>query len=159
MAVNQKPNLKQILETQRGRTTTVLSSLIAIQNHLGYLPPEAMEAVAEYTGQSVNDVWGVATFYTHFRFEPPTRYSVEVCWGPSCHLRGADKVMENFIKELGVKEGKSSREDVTFKRSSCSAACGLAPVISVNEELLGNVKPEQVKGIVDSLDKYGQKHQ
>ena len=117
-----------------------------------------MEAVADYTGASVNDVWGVATFYTHFRFEPPTKYNVEVCWGPSCHIRGAGQVTDNFVRELGVKGDKSSRPDVTFKRSSCSAACAGGPVVTINEELVGNVKPEQVKDMLDNLDNYGHQH-
>ncbi len=158
MVAEQTSKIKAILETQRGRTITALSSLIAIQNALGYLPPESMEEVAGFTGVSVNDVWGVATFYTHFRLEPPLKHSVEVCWGPSCHLRGGDKVMENFKKLLGVVGEKSSDNEVSFKGSSCLAACQQAPVIMVNEELVGNVKPEQVQDMVNNLDKYGHHH-
>ncbi|MSQ32326.1 MAG: NAD(P)H-dependent oxidoreductase subunit E [Dehalococcoidia bacterium] len=158
MVAEQTSKIKAILETQRGRTITALSSLIAIQNAVGYLPPESMEEVASFTGVSVNDVWGVATFYTHFRHEPPLKHSVEVCWGPSCHLRGGDKVMENFKKLLGVVGEKSANNEVSFKGSSCLAACQQAPVIMANEELVGNVKPEQVQDIVNNLDKYGRHH-
>lgn len=152
MVAEQTSKIKAILETQRGRTITALSCLIAIQNNLGYLPPEAMEEVASFTGVSVNDVWGVATFYTHFRLEPPLKHAVEVCWGPSCHLRGGDKVMENFKKLL------ESHKDVSLKGSSCLAACQQAPVIMANEELVGNVKPEQVQDMVNNLDEYGLHH-
>ena len=158
MVAEQTSKIKAILETQRGRTITALSSLIAIQNALGYLPPESMEEVASFTGVSVNDVWGVATFYTHFRLEPPLKHAVEVCWGPSCHLRGGDKVMENFKKLLGVVGEKSANNEVSFKGSSCLAACQQAPVIMANEELVGNVKPEQVQDMVNNLDKYGRHH-
>ncbi len=153
MVAEQTSKIKAILETQRGRTITALSSLITIQNALGYLPPESMEEVAGFTGVSVNDVWGVATFYTHFRLESPTKHAVEVCWGPTCHLRGGDKVMENFKKMV------ESNKDVSFKGSSCLAACPQAPVTMINEELVGNVKPEQVQDIVNNLDKYGSHHQ
>lgn len=158
MVAEQTSKIKAILETQRGRTITALSSLIAIQNALGYLPPESMEEVASFTGVSVNDVWGVATFYTHFRLEPPLKHAVEVCWGPSCHLRGGDKVMENFKKMLDVQGDKSASGDVSFKGSSCLAACQQAPVIMANEELVGNVKPEQVQDMVNNLYKYGRHH-
>ena len=159
MVAEQTSKIKAILETQRGRTITALSCLIAIQNKLGYLPPESMEEVASFTGVSVNDVWGVATFYTHFRLEPPLKHAIEVCWGPSCHLRSGDKVMENFKKLLGVDGDKSADKQTSFKGSSCLAACQQAPVIMVNEELVGNVKPEDVQNITKNLDSYGHHHQ
>ncbi|MCH8283093.1 MAG: NAD(P)H-dependent oxidoreductase subunit E [Chloroflexi bacterium] len=94
--------LKSVLDNQQSRTVTMLSSLIAVQLELGYLPPEAMPAVAEYTGESVNDVWGVATFYTHFRFEPPGRHAIELCWGPSCQLFHAKRLMAVAEEFAGI---------------------------------------------------------
>ena len=66
----------------------MLSSLLAAQDELGYLPDEAIEEVATFTESTINEVWGVASFYTNFRFTPPGEHVVEVCWGPTCHLEG-----------------------------------------------------------------------
>ena len=108
-------HLKKVLDAQT-RTVTVLSSLIAVQEAMSHLPPESIPAVAEYTGASVNEVYGVATFYTHFRFEPPGEHSVEVCWGPTCQLfdsRGLMRVAEEST-------GTSFDEPTLSRVPSCS---------------------------------------
>ena len=137
-------HMREILNTQEGRTITVLSSLITIQNALRYLPPEAFPAVAEFTGSSTNEAYGVATFYTHFRLTPPTKNTIEVCWGPTCHLLGARKVAEAF-------QALEGRVEVTFRRNSCLAACAQGPVALVNEELMGRLTLENVQALVAKL--------
>ena len=74
-------------------TITVLSSLLAVEDELGYIPKEAVAEVAEFTDSTVNDVWAVASFYPNFRFEPPCQHRVELCWGSTCHLVGAMPVI------------------------------------------------------------------
>ena len=76
-----RQQVRQAVDKQPYATVTVLSSLLAVQDAVGYLPSEAMDEVSERTGASVNDVWGVASFYPNFRFTPPGRHRVEVCWG------------------------------------------------------------------------------
>jgi NADH:ubiquinone oxidoreductase subunit E len=144
--VNQRERIRQTLETQQGRTITVLSSLITIQNALGYLPPEAFPAVAEFTGASINEIYGVATFYTHFRLEPPPANSVEVCWGPSCHLLGAPKIMEAFRK-------LEAEGAVVVRRNSCLGACSQGPVVANHETLFGRLAPEMVKEVARELQR------
>jgi NADH:ubiquinone oxidoreductase subunit E len=144
--VANRERIREILETQRGKTITVLSSLITVQNALGYLPEESISTVAEFTGASINEVYGVATFYTHFRFTPPPRNTVEVCWGPSCHLGGAPKVLESFqeIERQGL---------VVVRRNSCLGACSQGPVASLNEQLMGRLTPDAVKALGTQLQK------
>ncbi len=84
----------QAIEHQPAKTITVLSSLLVAQDTLGYLPQEAIDVVAQKCGASANEVWGVASFYPNFRFTEPARHMVEVCWGPTCHIVGAQPLLQ-----------------------------------------------------------------
>ena len=95
---------------QEQATITILSTLLAVQDELGYLPKEGIESVARFTESTINDVWAVASFYPNFRFEPPCLHQVEVCWGASCHLVGAMPLMEAVMDACGL-ETEGDRED------------------------------------------------
>ena len=145
--------LKSVLDNQQSRTVTMLSSLIAVQVELGYLPPEAMPAVAEYTGESVNDVWGVATFYTHFRFEPPGQHAIELCWGPSCQLFHAKRLMEVAEEFAGAKFDSTTPDGrYTLRGLECAGACALAPVGKFDGKLMGRLTEERLRQVLGSLN-------
>jgi len=147
-----RTTIRQSLSSQRWKRVTVLSSLLAVEDAIGYIPHEAIEAVAEYTEATVNDVWGVASFYTNFRFTPPGEHTVEVCWGPSCHLRGAPAVVRAVMDSLGLTtEGETSDHRVTFKYNTCLGACAQAPVISIDRRLMGRIAPEKAEEQVRRL--------
>ncbi len=125
------------LAGQSARTKTVLSSLLAIEDELGYIPPPAIEQVAEFTGSTINDVWGVASFYTNFRFTPPGEHVVELCWGPTCHLLGAQQIIQAALQTLGLnEEGDTADGKVSLKYNTCLGACPQGPVISVDHKIL-----------------------
>ena len=147
-----RERIRQALASQKRPTVTVLSSLLAAQDRLGYLPDQAIEEVAAHTSASINDVWGVASFYPNFRFSPPAEHTVEACWGPTCHLLGAPKIVEQVMDECGL-EGEGDTEDgkVTLKYNTCLGACSQAPVISVDHRLHGRVTPEAALGLVRPL--------
>jgi NADH-quinone oxidoreductase subunit E len=135
-----RERVRRSLESQTRPTVTVLSSLLAAHDELGYLPDEAIEEVAAYNEASINDVWGVASFYTNFRFTPPAERIVEVCWGPTCHLAGATDILLRVQEELGLTdEGETSDNKVTLKYNTCLGACSQAPVMSVDHHLKGRV--------------------
>ena len=144
------------LASQKRPTTTVLSSLLAAHDELGYLPDEAVEEVAALTDASINEVWGVATFYTNFRFTPPAANMVEVCWGPTCHLVGAQAILKDLLEHLGL-SGEGDTEDgrVSLKYNTCLGACSQAPVISVNHRLHGRMSVEDARGKVAGLSANG----
>ena len=98
---NIRDRIRKAIFSQRRSTVTVLSSLLAAQDELGYLPDEAIEEVAAYASTTINDVWGVASFYTNFRFTPPGNHLVEVCWGPTCHVVGAQPLLQSLLDRLG----------------------------------------------------------
>ena len=140
------------LTSQEQSTVTLLSSLLAIQDELGYLPEEAIEETAKFTDSTINDVWGVASFYTNFRFTPPGAHTVEVCWGPSCHVLGAMGVIQAVLDGLGLEgEGDSPDGAVTVRFNTCLGACAQGPVISVDHQLVGRLSPEKARQRVGSF--------
>ena len=144
--------VRAAIASQTQRTVTVLSSLLAVEDGIGYIPPEAVEEVAESTGSTINDVWAVASFYTNFRFVPPGRHIVEVCWGPSCHLRGAHDLLNEVQMALGLsQEGDTPDGRVTLKYNTCLGACAQAPVMAVDHRTLGRVTQEQARSIESRL--------
>lgn len=148
-----KERVRRALSSQKQDTVTLLSSLLAVQDELGYIPEEAIEQVAVYTSSTVNDVWGVASFYTNFRFEQPGNHVVELCWGPSCHVQGAMEVIKEALACLGLGgEGSTSDDKVTVRFNTCLGACSQGPVISVDHQLVGRLSASRVKGIVSQLN-------
>ena len=91
-------------------TVTILSSLLAVEDELSYIPREAVGRIADFTRSTINDVWAVASFYPNFRFDPPPIHRIEVCWGTSCHLVGAMAVVKAVLETAGLEgEGDTGR--------------------------------------------------
>ena len=131
------------IQNQPQPTVTTLSSLLAIEDELGYIPKEAVEEVARHNNSTVNDVWAVASFYPNFRFTPPCAHSVEICWGPTCHLLGAMHVIDAVQQELELdSEGDTLDGQVTLRYNTCRGACAQGPVMSVDHHLFGRVSSE-----------------
>lgn len=147
-----KERVARALSSQAQRTVTLLSSLLAVQDELGYIPQEAIEEAANFTHSTVNDVWGVSSFYTNFRFTPPGLHTVELCWGPSCHVLGAMRVIRVVLDTLGM-QGEDDTPDgrVSVRFNTCLGACAQGPVISVDHRLRGRVSPDRASAIVTQL--------
>jgi NADH-quinone oxidoreductase subunit E len=129
---------REAVANQPYTTVTILSSLLAAQDALRYLPPEALDVVAAHTGASINEVWGIASFYPNFRFTLPGEHVVEVCWGPTCHLMGAQSLLQGLLAHLGLSnEGETESKDFTLKLNTCLGACPHAPVMSFDHHLSG----------------------
>ena len=137
---------------QPATTVTVLSSLLAVHDLLGYLPSEALSAVAEHSGASVNEVWGVASFYPNFRFTPPARHLIEICWGPTCHVLGAQDILQGLLKHLGLDhEADTPDGTLTLKLNTCLGVCPHAPAMSFDHDVVGHVTLERAARRVDLL--------
>jgi NADH:ubiquinone oxidoreductase subunit E len=129
-----------------------LSSLLAVEDELGYIPKEALEFVAEFSNATVNDVWAVASFYPNFRFDPPAEHVVDVCWGASCHLVGAMNIFKSVLEAAGLDdEGDTPDKRLTVRFNSCLGACSQAPVIAMDHHLAGRVNPESAANHVTRL--------
>ena len=147
-----RAQIRKALASQKPKTITILSSLLAVQDELGYVPQEAIGEVAEFTNTTINDVWGVASFYTNFRFNPPGQHVVEVCWGPACHVLGAMDVIRELSEALGISgEGDTPDGKVTLRFNTCLGTCAHGPAISVDHKLRGRLTPERVGEIAQEL--------
>ena len=139
-----KYRITKAVHGQTQPTITVLSSLLAIEDELGYIPKEAVAEVAAFTRSTVNDVWAVASFYPNFRFEPPCEHQVELCWGSSCHLVGAMNLIDQVLQASGLQEeGDTPDRKLTVRLNTCLGACAQAPVISIDHRLIGRLSPQE----------------
>ncbi len=144
-----KQRIKKAVQNQPQPTVTILSSLLAVEDELGYIPREAVEEVATFNQATINDVWAVVSFYPNFRTVPPCEHRIEVCWGPSCHLVGAMPVIASVLEAAGMEdEGDTPDGKLTIRYNTCLGACALAPVMSVDHHLAGRVTPEKGRDLV-----------
>ncbi len=123
-----------------------------VQNALSYLPRDAIAMVAAHLGVPVSEVYGVATFYNQFRFNPPGRYPVKVCMGTACHVKGGDIILENFERRLEIKEGETTPDrEFSIERVACVGCCALAPVALIGDEVHGHMAPSKVEGLFSRI--------
>ena len=147
-----REQIRQVLNAQPQPTVTVLSSLIAIQDSIHYLPDEAIKETSTFCGETINEVWSVASFYTNFRFTAPGDKTLDVCWGPACHVGGAQAILDSVHAALEIKEeGESPDRKVTLKYNTCLGACAQGPVIAINHHLIGKQTPESAANIAREL--------
>ncbi|MCE5314653.1 MAG: NADH-quinone oxidoreductase subunit NuoE [Armatimonadota bacterium] len=130
------------------------SALIAILHHAqgmyGYLSRDVMEHIAQVTEVPAAEIYGVATFYSFFKHTPQGKHQIHVCMGTACYIRGGAKLLETLEDMLNIKPGETT-EDMLFTlgETRCIGACGLAPVMMIDDKVYGRVEPEQLKGILD----------
>jgi NADH:ubiquinone oxidoreductase subunit E len=142
----------QAIQGQPQPTVTILSSLLAVEEAIGYIPKEAVEQVARATNATINDVWAVVSFYPNFRYHPPCRHRVELCWGPSCHLKGAMPLIGEVLDAAGLEgEGDTPGCELSVRYNTCLGACAQAPVISIDHHLMGRLTPQAARKVVAGL--------
>lgn len=132
----------------------LINVLHETQNYYGYLPPEIQTIIARELSIPASKVYGVVTFYSFFSMTPKGKHPISVCMGTACYVRGAEKVLDEFKKILNINVGGTT-PDGKFSLSSlrCVGACGLAPVVLIGERVYGRVTPEDVRKIIEELDK------
>ena len=119
------------------------------QSIFGYLPQEVQLFVGEKLDIPASKVYGVVTFYSYFTTEPRGQYVINVCMGTACFVRGAGAVLDEFTKQLNIKTGETTLDGkFTIEVLRCVGACGLAPVVTINEKVYGHVTPAEVKKIL-----------
>ena len=127
----------------------VIHVLHGVQGKLGYLPAEVQEFIAKQLNIPVSKVYGIVSFYSFFTMTPKGKYPIDVCLGTACHVRGSDKLLEEFRRQLGIGEGQTT-DDGKFSLSTlrCVGACSPAPVAMIGERVFGRLTPNQVAGII-----------
>lgn len=119
------------------------------QGLFGHLPLDIQVLIADKLDCPVTDVYGVATFYAQFSLTPKGDYIISVCTGTACYVKGAQAVLDEVIKELGINPGESTADGkFTIQDTRCLGCCGLAPVMTINEKVYGKLVPADVKGIL-----------
>lgn len=141
--------LNSILSTYAGKKEELIPILQHVQKEFGYLPEQAMLAVAQFTNIPASKVYGVATFYTQFRLTPIGRRHVVVCRGTSCYVRGASRIQETIEKHLGITEGETTEDmEYSLETVACIGACGLSPCIMINDKVAAKMTPEKVASLL-----------
>ena len=145
----EKAKIDAILAEYEGKRGMLIPILQGVQHIYNYLPKAALEYVAEKTQTPISTIYGVVTFYSQFHLNPRGRNIIRVCQGTACHVRGGKLILEEVEKELGVKAGHTTDDlRFTIETVACIGACGLAPVMQVNEDTHGRLTPEKVSAIL-----------
>ncbi len=148
----QEAKLKAVIEAKKNVQGSLMSVMQDAQEIYGYLPLEVQQMIAEGMGVSVEEVYGIATFYAQFALSPKGKYQISVCLGTACYVKGAQKLIDRLIEVLGIQPGECTADGkYSLEACRCIGACGLAPVLTVNEDVYGRLTDKDIDGI---LEKY-----
>ena len=151
-ADNKAQELDKIIAKYKNTRGALIPTLHEAQDLYGYLPMSIQKKIAEGLNVSLAEVYGVVTFYTQFSLNPKGKYKINVCLGTACYVKGAGQIFEKFVEILKIKSGESTPDGVfSLDACRCVGACGLAPVIMINEDVYGRLTADDVPGI---LQKY-----
>ena len=146
--------LEKILTPYKGKKGVVVAVLQELQEKFGYIAPEAVETMARELRISENEIYGVATFYTQFRFQPPGKHQLRVCLGTACHVRGALTVLEELQRDLGIKAGETTADgQFSLDTVMCLGACALGPVVVLDEDYHGQMTPAKARKLLEEVQK------
>ncbi len=145
----QEQKLLEVIAKNKEIPGALLPVLHEAQEIYGYLPIEVQQMVADGLGVSLSEVYGVATFYSRFSLTPKGKHQISVCLGTACYVKGSDKVLEEVEKMLGIKSGECTPDGLfSIDSCRCVGACGLAPVMMIDEEVYGKLTPAEVHKIL-----------
>lgn len=135
------------------KQSAIIAILQGIQEHYRYLPKEVFSYLSTKMGISEAKIYSTATFYDNFSLEPKGKFVIKVCDGTACHVRKSIPILERLRKELGLSEKKATTEDLSFtvETVSCLGACGLAPVITVNDKVYPAMTPDKASELLKEL--------
>jgi NADH-quinone oxidoreductase subunit E len=143
----------EILEQNARNPARLIPILQAVQEEYRYLPEEVLTFVATSLGLPPARVFGVATFYSHFTLKPRGKYTIRLCDGTACHVRNSIPILEALYKRLNIDAKHNTTPDLLFtvETVSCLGACGLAPVVVINDDVHGLMNPEKAVALVDEI--------
>jgi len=145
--------IKEVCTSFNNDPQELINVLHKCQEHFGYLPAEVQEVISNELVVPVAKIYGVVTFYSFFTMTPKGKHPISICMGTACYVRGAEKVLDEFKKGLGLQVGQTTK-DGKYSLSSlrCVGACGLAPVVLVGDKTYGRVAPDDVKNILKEYE-------
>lgn len=146
--------LDPIVEKYRGKQGVAIPLLADVQKEVGYVAQDAVEYVGEKLSIPAAELFGVATFYAMFRFQPQGKYVVRLCRGTACHVQGSARVLEQLERSLEIQDGETTKDLMfTLQCVACLGCCSLAPVMMVNDEVHGRLTPEKAVQVLEELRK------
>jgi len=144
--------MQQIRRQFVGEQQEVITVLQKVQNALGYVPTEALQQVADFTGMTEAAVYGIATFYERFRLAPVGRHVVKVCRGTACHVKGADKILHEIAHRYKLSPGPTRRDRLfTLETVACFGSCAIGPVVVVDDKVGADMNAEKVEKVLHTL--------
>ena len=142
--------LEKELKAQKEAHGSLIMVMQGAQDIFGYLPIEVQEFIAQQLNIPLPDIYGVATFYSQFILEKQGKHNVNVCQGTACYVKGSRKVQDEIEKELQIASGETTEDGLfTLNETRCVGACGLAPVVMIDEDSHGKLIPKDIKAIID----------
>ena len=144
--------LRPVLDAYSAVPGSLITVLQKAQGIYGYLPEDVIRHIAEEMQIPAARVFGVATFYTQFRFRPVGKYFIELCKGTACHVNGADTIAKALQDELGIEDGGTTADGLfSLKEVACLGCCSLSPVMMINETAYGSLTPQKARDIVRKI--------
>lgn len=148
----QEKELKKFIADHKNDQGPLIMIMQEAQKIYGYLPIEVQTIISKGLNIPVERVYEVATFYAQFNLEPKGKYQISVCLGTACYVKGSAKVLEAIENQLGIKAGECTPDrKFSIESCRCLGACGLAPVMRVNDEIFGNMTPDKVKSVLEKF--------
>jgi NADH-quinone oxidoreductase subunit E len=139
-----------ILKEFKGEKGDLIPILQRIQEAAGYLDPNAIKGVSRWLKISENEIYGVATFFAQFRFNPPGEHHIKVCLGTACHVRGGEQVLDTAKERLGINIGETTADGkYDIERVACLGCCALAPVVAVDNKIYSQMSVLKIQRILD----------
>ena len=139
----QEEELLKVIEELKDEKGALMPIMQRAQDIYGYLPIEVQKIISDQTGIPLEKIYGVATFYAQFNLSPKGRYQISVCLGTACYVKGSGDIYNKLMEKLGTPDGRFSLD-----ACRCIGACGLAPVMTINEEVYGRLKVEDIDDIL-----------
>jgi len=149
-------NLQGIIEKHHTESRSIIAMMQDIQDSYNYLPQSVLEELCQKLDIPLSRAYSLATFYKAFSLEPKGKYTIKVCTGTACHVRGAPRIIEKFERELDIKNGETTKDlKFSLEEVRCLGCCGLAPVVTVGNDLYGKVTQTRVPSILKKYKKTG----
>ena len=144
--------LAQVIQDHKEQKGALMPVLQEAQNIFGCVSEDVQKVIAEGLGVTLSEVYGVATFYSQFSLQPKGQYVCGVCLGTACYVKGSQAVLDKLCEELEIQPGDTTKDGkFTVQATRCLGACGLAPVMMINDDVFGRLTPAEIPGI---LEKY-----
>ncbi len=149
-----KSDIKKILEMYNKNKDNLIQILNEVQEKYGYIPLIAQKEISQYLNIPLAEIYGVITFYSRFTLEPKGEYTISVCLGTACFVKGSEKLLDRLKERLKIEPGKTTSDGkYSLDTTRCIGACGIAPVFTVNGEVYGKATVKKLDEVLDNLEK------